>query len=100
MRKKIVPIAVLSCAFTVFSIMPAFATVKTVDYGASWSYGFSNFLTKAYSNVTSSSNWHSSTVVSDDDSSASGAVEPGQTSYASIGMMPWTNPIHFYWNVW
>lgn len=74
------------------------AAHQTVEHGASWNYGRGwNY---AYSNVTSSTHWHSSSVTRGEDSSSSGDTKPGVVSKASIGAWPWDGEVNYYYNVW
>lgn len=77
------------------TIMPR--TVVRVKYGASWDYGSIPIL-HGWSNLTSSSHWHSSTVTATGKSACSMAVAPGRTSYADLW---WAAPTYnAYYDIW
>lgn len=71
--------------------------VKTVEYGASWDYG-SIPLVYGWSNLTSSTRWHSSTVTATGASDTSGPTSPGVTSNASL-WDKWPT-FNAYYNIW
>lgn len=72
-------------------------TIVTVAYGASWDYG-SIPVIHGWSNLTSSSRWHSSTVTATGASSMSGDTKPGVTSYADLWFAAPT--FNAYYNIW
>lgn len=72
-------------------------TIVTVEYGASWDYG-SIPIIHGWSNLTSSSRWHSSTVTAAGASSMSGNTKPGVTSYADLWFAAPT--FNAYYNIW
>ncbi|MFZ2539988.1 lactococcin 972 family bacteriocin [uncultured Trichococcus sp.] len=96
MNKKIR--LVLSLVLLGFTVIPvASAATQTVEYGASWSYG-RNVGVYVYSNLTSSTRDHSSTVVLGSQS-AYDSQKAGTTSKATL----WTansNTANYYYNIW
>lgn len=99
MKRKILSLATASLLSLVTISSSAYAAHQTVKFGASWNYGTNSTRTTAYSNVTSTTHDHSSSVTHNDDSDASGWVQAGKVSKASIGIMPWSTDIHYYYNV-
>lgn len=98
MKKVITLIALASMVTVMVFSQGVAATQQNISYGASWNYG-RNAGIYAYSNVTSSSRQHSSTVTCGSSSSMSGTVEAGVTSYANIWVAPWDHPSYYY-NIW
>lgn len=73
------------------------AATKTVEWGASWSYG-RQWGHSVYSNLASSSRWHSSSVVANSKSNYSGNTKPGVTSKARVN---WAgNVANSYYRIW
>ncbi|KEI13846.1 hypothetical protein Z959_02135 [Clostridium novyi B str. ATCC 27606] len=99
MKRKILSLATAGLLSLVTISSSAYAAHQTVKFGASWDYGTNSTRTTAYSNVTSTSHWHSSSVTHNDDSDASGWIKPGKVSNASISIMPWSTDIHYYYNI-
>lgn len=77
------------------TVMPL--TVVTVKYGASWDYG-SIPVVHGWSNLSSGTRWHSSTVTATGKSAYSGSTQPGVTSFADLW---WAAPtFNAYYDIW
>lgn len=97
--KKILSLVVLVSFITILSLAQSVgAAHKTIEYQASWDYG-RNVGVYAYSNVSTSTRYHSSTVTCGSSSSMSGTVGPGTTSYANLWVNVWDGP-NYYYNIW
>ena len=72
-------------------------TIRTVEYGASWDYGSIPFVC-GWSNLTSSTRWHSSTVTATWGRDESGSKAPGDPATALLCFkFPTYNA---YYNIW
>lgn len=76
------------------------AAHKTVEYGESWTYGSEIVLKgrRGYSNLASTSRWHSSSVTIGEGSAMSGNTKPGVESKASR-ISGYTAKGHYYYNI-
>lgn len=73
------------------------ATIKTVEYGASWDYGSVPFV-HGWSNLTSSKRWHSSTVTAGANSKTD-TKGPGNTSKAELWLSAFSTYTAYY-SIW
>lgn len=97
--KKILSLVLLATLVTIMSLSQTVAAShKTIKFGASWDYG-RNAGIYAYSNVTSSTNPHRSTVTCGSSSNSSGNKPAGEVSYASLWVAPWDSP-NYYYSIW
>lgn len=83
------------------SCISASAITETVEFGASWYHdaSLSGLQKKCVSNLTSSTNDHSSTAIVGENSSYSGETAAGTTSYATA-YGGWTKEANAYYNIW
>lgn len=72
-------------------------TIKTVEYGASWDYGSIPFV-HGWSNLTSGSRWHSSTVTAGGNSSYD-KQGPGVQSKAELWLSAFSTYTAYY-SIW
>lgn len=77
------------------------AAHKTVEFGASWTYGSKIVLTgkQGYSNLASSTRYHSSSVTIGSGSAFSGTKNPGVEAKASR-VASYTATVYAYYNIW
>lgn len=81
--------------------LSASAITETVEYGASWCHdaSFSWGQKKCVSNLTSSTNDHSSTAAVGENVNYSGEFAAGTTSYATAMGAVWKEA-NAYYNIW
>lgn len=103
MKKLFISLAVCGMALIsgIGNVEQVEAAHKTVEYGGSWTYGSEIVLTgrRGYSNMASSSRWHSSSVTIGEGSDMSGSTQPGIVSKASR-VASYTATAYCYYNIW
>lgn len=77
------------------------AATRIVEYGATWTYG--SYISwdgkHAYSNLLSTTRWHSSTASISGNTANSGSTQPGVQSRADRAGYIW-DTAYSYYNIW